>query len=85
MCEWRIEYLSGMTVGRYKGVKADVVRMGVPTGDVWFCDIKDKIGPEGYVPKLIIAKGTYVSIERVEPKEVDLSDKIKEGTTEAWI
>jgi hypothetical protein len=72
MCEWKIEYMQGYSIGRFKFVEADMIRMGGATGDIWFCDKKDKMPGGDYIPKLIIAKGVYLSVEKVEPN-------IKEG------
>ena len=72
--EFSPEHLS--VTGRFKTVESDMIRMGGVTGDMWFCDEKDKMPSGDYIPKLIIAKRTYLSVERVE--EVDLPDKINE-------
>lgn len=63
---WKIEYLQGVSIGRFKDVEADMVRINTVNGDLWFCDEKDKIGTNDYIPKFIISKGTYLSIRRVE-------------------
>ena len=82
---WKIEYINGYSVGRFKMVKADMVRMSKVNGDMWFCDESDKKATGDYLPKMIVAKGSYLSVERVEPKEpkeeivIDLSEKMKKA------
>lgn len=80
MKTWRIEYLSGHSVGRFKIVKADYVRVGSANGDLWFCNEVDREVRE-YIPKLIVAKGSYLSVERMEPKQepivVDFTKEVK--------
>jgi hypothetical protein len=78
MYRWRIEFLSGYTIGRYKEVNADAMRNCTTTGNLIFCDEKDKKGMNNYLPKLVIAKGTCLSVERLDSdaKEVDLTDKV---------
>ena len=57
-------------------------------GDMWFCDESDKKAAGDYLPKLIVAKGSYLSVERMEPKAepiiVDLSEKMKKAMEEPY-
>lgn len=74
---WRIEYISGYSVSSFKIIKADMVRMSKINGDMWFCDEVDKKAVGDYLPKLIVAKGSYLSVERIEPK-LEKSEKESE-------
>jgi len=66
MYNWKIEYLTGNSIGRFKVVKADMMRISNTSGDIWFCDESDKTATNNYLPKFILAKGTFLSIERID-------------------
>jgi hypothetical protein len=67
MYKWKIEYLPGSSVGRFKEIEADMLRNCNATGNLIFCDEKDKIGTNNYIPKLVISKGSYLSVQRLDP------------------
>ena len=69
MSLWQIEYIDDRVEGKYKVVSADMVRVSTQSGDMWFCDEADKKYTNDYLPKFILAKGSYLSIERIAPKE----------------
>jgi hypothetical protein len=80
---WRIEYITGHSFSRFKIIEADTIRMSKVNGDLWFCS-NDEIDADGnHIPKMIVAKGSYLSVERVKPKKeeiiIDLSEKMKKA------
>jgi len=85
MNTWRVEYITGHSVSRFKIIKADSIRMSKFNGDLWFCNNGEMDEENNHLPKMILAKGSYLGVERVEPKEdtkedpivVDLSEKVK--------
>ena len=86
MCEWKIEYMQGMSIGRFKTVEADTIRMGVLIGDMWFCDEKDRTPTGDYTPKFILAKGTYLSVERIdEVEKTEFEKDFKQKDKIDWI
>lgn len=79
---WKITYYDS-PLGNTAFVKADMIRVSTQSGDLWFCDESDKKYANDYLPKFILAKGSYISIDRVEPKQeeivIDLSAKMKKA------
>ena len=78
---WKIEYMNGYSMSKFKIVEADTVRMSRVNGDMWFCDNDDRDVDGNHVPKMILAKGSYVNVERIErepePMIVDFTEEIK--------
>ena len=69
MTQWKITYLPGSGQQPYKIIQSEVMRMATYNGDYWFCDECDKKATGDYLPKFILAKGSYLNIERVDPEE----------------
>lgn len=92
MSIWKITYYDS-PLGNTAFVKADMVRISTQSGDMWFCDEADKKYANDYLPKFILGKGSYISIERIEEevpskvKEVDLTEEVKEAMADKmdWI
>ena len=88
MNKWKITYLPGSGQQPHKIIQSDVMRIATYNGDYWFCDECDKKATGDYLPKFILAKGSYLNIERVyETKIVDLTKEVKEALVDEmdWI
>ena len=69
MNKWRITYLPGSGQQPTKIIESDMMRIATHNGDQWFCNEEDKTERGDYLPKFILAKGTYLNIERVDTAE----------------
>lgn len=71
MNRWKIEYAKDQGKGRFKMVESDMVRVANANEDIWFCNYKDKDHQNHFIPKFILAKGTYLSVERIDEPTAD--------------
>ena len=82
MSKWKIEYAKGPLIDRFKMVESDMVRVANANEDIWFCNYKDRDHENHFIPKFILARGTYLSIEKMEPLKQKVEPIIVDFTEE---